>query len=73
MPRSGRSSTSTSDHNVKKVKEIVLENHHSNHHVIVSLVDPANSDPTFMERIINAAETWIYEYNMQENQHQRIE
>lgn len=32
------------------------------------MLDRANSDPTFMERIIISDETWVYEYNMQSSQ-----
>ena len=32
------------------------------------MLDRANSDPTFMERIIFGDETWLYEFDMQTGQ-----
>lgn len=106
MPRSGRPSTSSTDENIEKVKEIVLDNRHSSlreiardlnishesvrsilvdilgmrrvaarlvpkelnflqkqyrEQVSLDMLDRANSDPTFMERIITGDETWVYE------------
>nr|APL98296.1 truncated putative DD34D transposase [Bactrocera tryoni] len=113
MPRSGRPSTSVTDDNVEKVKEIVAENSHVSlreiahklemshesvrtimheklgmqrvaarlvpielnflqkryrEQVAADMLDRANSDPTFMERIITGDETWVYEYDTLTNQ-----
>lgn len=108
MPRSGRPSTSSTEENVDKIKEIVLENRHASvreiardlnisresarlvlvnqlrmkrvsarlvpielnflqkqyrEQVASDMLERANSDPTFMERIITGDETWVYEYD----------
>ena len=113
LPRSGRPSTSNTDENVKKVKEIVLENRHTSlreisselgisygtaQHIVVDvlgmrrvvarlvpkdlnfvqkhhrktvaeeMISEAQSDPTFMKRIITGDETWVYEFDMETKQ-----
>nr|APL98288.1 putative DD34D transposase [Bactrocera tryoni] len=113
MPRSGRPSTSSTDENIKKVKDMVLENRQASvremareldisresvrmilvdilgmkrvlarlvpiklnffqkeyrKQVSLDMLDRANSDPTFMESIITADETWVYEFDMQTSQ-----
>ena len=113
LPRSGRPSTSNTDENVKKVKEIVLENRHTSlreisselgisygtaQHIVVDvlgmrrvaarlvpkdlnflqkhhrktvaeeMISEAQSDPTFMKRIITGDETWVYEFDMEAKQ-----
>lgn len=113
LPRSGRPSTSSTNDNVEKIKEIVLENRHASvreiardlnisretarlilvnqlgmqrvaarlvplelnflqkqyrMQVAADMLDRANSDPTFMGRIITGDETWVYEYDTQTSQ-----
>ncbi|XP_012231261.1 protein GVQW3-like [Linepithema humile] len=113
LPRSGRPSTSSTDENIDKVEEMVMENRHSNlremaqdldmshesvHIILVDvlgmrrvaarlvpkelnflqkehrkqvaedMLQRANSDPTFIKRIITGDETWVYEFDMQTSQ-----
>ncbi|XP_014482086.1 PREDICTED: putative uncharacterized protein FLJ37770 [Dinoponera quadriceps] len=113
LPRSGRSSTSSTDENVDKVKEMLMENRHSSlkemaqnldishesictilvhvlgmrrvaarlvpkelnflqkehrKQVAEDMLERANSDPTFMKRLITGDETWVYEFDMQTGQ-----
>lgn len=113
MPRSGRPSTSVTDDNVDKIKEIVAENCHVSlremahglgmshesvrtivheklgmqrvaarlvpkdlnffqkkyrEQVAADMLDRANLDPTFLEKIITGDETWVYEYDTLTNQ-----
>lgn len=113
LPRSGRPSTSTTDDNIDKVKEIVMENRHASlremaqdldmshesvrtvlvdvlgmrrvaarlvpkelnflqkehrKQVAEDMLERANSDPTFIKRIITGDETWVYEFDMQTSQ-----
>ena len=36
--------------------------------ISLDMVDRANSDPTFIERIITSDETWVYKFDMQTGQ-----
>lgn len=107
--RSGRPTTSTTDENINKVRELVLENrgisiheiaddlnisYGSAEHILVDvlgmrrvaarlvpktlnflqkerriavakeMISNADSDSTFMQRIITGDETWVYEFDM---------
>lgn len=113
LPRFGRPSTSSTEENIDKVKEIVMKNRHSSlremaqdlsishesvrtilvdvlgmrrvsarlvpkelnflqkehrKQVAEDMLERANSDPTFMKRIITGDETWVYEFDMQTSQ-----
>ena len=65
---SGRSSTSSTNENIDKMKKIVADNRHSSLREIARDLNIINSDLTFMEHITTGDETWVYEFDRQTGQ-----